>query len=250
MILTQILNPSHLVERMKRAIFYCLLCFGRSPKYEIRLAELRLKHDSDLSEVAQATGIRLETLTQQRDAGLDNPAYRFHRDRALLSYIVSHVDELRGCSWLDVGAGTGAVSVYFSEILKSSAFELCDVNVATRTNFPVRQIDGMTLDYGRNSFDLVLFSYVLHHAGDNAIPLLRDAHRITRKLVIVAEDPKETLSDCVWAYQDDKRGTFRGRKEWLELFSMLGFSVAHEHPLDCQGHSRHLFVLAPHKEPL
>ena len=136
---------------------------------------------------------------------------------------------------------------YLTESLGSSEFELCDRVPASRSNFPVKKVNGTSLDYPSKSFDLVFFSYVLHHAADDAIQLLRDAHRIARKFVIVTEDPKETHDDYLWAYVHDKRGTFRGTKEWIDLFSALGFSVVHQAKLDGVPHSRHFFLLAPHE---
>jgi SAM-dependent methyltransferase len=236
-----------ITERLKLAVFQRLLFLDHNPRYEVRRAMLNAARNGDLARLARETGIRQETLEHQRESGLDNPAYRFERDRGLLSYLIAHAAELKGCSWLDVGANTGAVNVYLSEILQSTDFALCDVTVPPRTNFPVRKIDGTRLDYEPDSFDLVLFNYVLHHASDNAISLLRDAHRIARRYVIVTEDPKITEADHHWAYQDDRRGTYRGLKEWRELFAMLGFALVHDEPLDCRGHSRHFFLLAPSK---
>ena len=211
----------------------------------MQLEELNAKRHGDLARLANETGISLETLVHQLDIGLDNPAYRFKRDAALFAYFLAEANRLRGCSWLDVGADTGAVSLYLSEILRSTDFTLCDVHTPPRSNFPVRHIDGTRLDYPDRSFDLVLFSYVLHHAADNTIQLLRDARRIARRNVIVAEDPKETEADRRWAYQDDPGGIFRGLREWRALFTLLGFSIVHEAPLSHHAHSRHLFVLAP-----
>jgi SAM-dependent methyltransferase len=148
---------------------------------------------------------------------------------------------------LDVGADSGALSVYLSAMLDSENFELCDVELAPRSNFPVRKTAGTHLEYVDNSFDLVLFCYVLHHAGENTIQLLQDAHRIARKYVIVLEDPKETDNDCLWAYVHDRRGTFRGLKEWRDMFSAIGFSLIYEKELDGDPHTRHFFLLAPKK---
>jgi SAM-dependent methyltransferase len=208
---------------------------------------LQAARETDFSALALQSGVSVETMRRQLMLGLDNPAYRFRRDQGLYDFLAAHRADLASSSWLDVGADTGAVSIYLSEILKSETFALCDVNVAKRTNFPVRQFSGERLDYDDDSFDIVLFSYVLHHAGDRAISLLRDAHRIARRYVIIAEDPKETDADCLWAYEDDRRGTFRGLAEWRALFSLLRFAVVHEAPLDCSAHSRHLFVLAPER---
>jgi len=235
------------MERTARVVFDVALTFARSPNLKVRSLALKLKHEGDLKQIGQQYGIGLETLQQQRATGLDNPAYRFHRDEGLLSYFASYAESLKGCSWLDVGADTGALSVYLSAMLDSNNFELCDVTPAPRSNFPVRKIAGTHLDYADDSFDLVFFSYVLHHAADDTIQLLRDARRIARKYVVVTEDPKETDDDCRWAYVHDKHGIFRGRKEWREIFSTIGFSLIYEKELDCNAHTRHFFLLAPNK---
>jgi hypothetical protein len=237
----------YLTELVERLILNVALLFVRAPNLNVRSLYLKFKQEGDLSEISKRHGIRLVTLQTQKQTGLDNPAYRFHRDEAFFSYFASHAENLKGSSWLDVGADTGAVSLYLSEILDSTQFELCDVTLAPRCVFPVKQIAGTQLDYGSNSFDLVLFSYVLHHAADNTIQLLRDARRIARKYVVITEDPKETDEDYFWAYTHDRRGTFRGRKEWVQLFAVIGFSLVYETALSCEGHSRHLFVLAPNK---
>jgi len=49
---------------------------------------------------------------------------------------------------------------------------------------------------------------MLHHASEKAISLLRGAHRIAWRYVILAENPKVTEADQRWAYQDDRRSTF------------------------------------------
>src|SRR5262245_19195705 len=64
---------------------------------------------------------------------------------------------------------------------------------------------------------------------------------------IVTEDPRETDDDSLWAYVHDKRGTFRGLKEWRNLFSAVGFTLVHEIELDGEPYSRHFFLLAPNK---
>ena len=191
----------YVTDRLKRLLFEMLLYFGASPAYAVKSSVLKFKLEGELSPICEKFGIRLETPQRQGDLGLDDPAYRFHRDARFFSYFVSNAESFRGCSWLDVGAGTGAMSLYLSEIFHSTDFELCDVQVPPHSNAPVRQIDGTHLDYKSDSFDLVFFSYILHHAADNTIPLLRDAHRIARRYVAVTEDPKETAADRLWAYK-------------------------------------------------
>ncbi len=238
-------HARHILERSQRVACGAALRFSRHPSLKLTYDYLRFKHDGDLPSVAAKYGIDVDVLERQRDAGIDNPAYRFHRDGGFFAYFAANAATLRGCSWLDVGADTGAVSLYLSKLLGSKNFELCDVSVAPRALFPVRQISGATLDYEPKSFDLVFFSYVLHHAADDTIQLLRDARRIARKYVVVTEDPKETDDDYYWAYKHDKRGTFRGCKEWRQLFEVVGLSIVHDEALNAELHSRHMFVLDP-----
>lgn len=234
-------------EWAKQLLLEMLVCFQRNPNYSLKLSIIKHKHQSDLSPISREFGIPLDVLHEQRDRGLDNPAYRFHRDAAFFSHFLFLSKSLAGCSWLDVGAGTGALSVYLSNILNSAQFELCDVDPPQHSNFPVKRIDGTHLEYESDSFDMVIFNYVLHHAADSTIPLLRDAHRIARRYVIVTEDPKESAQDRLWAYKHDARGTFRGLREWRELFALVGFSTVLETSLDDHVHTRHFFLLSPNK---
>jgi SAM-dependent methyltransferase len=235
----------YLTELVQRLTLNVALAFVRAPNLNVRSLYLKFKHEGDLPTISKRFGIKLMTLQGQKDTGLDNPGYRFHRDEAFFSYFGSHAESLRGSSWLDVGADKGALSLYLSEILESTSFELCDVTLPTCCNFPVKKIAGTQLDYECNSFDLVFFNYVLHHAGDDTLQLLRDARRIARKYVFITEDPRETEEDCLWAHVHDKWGTFRGRKEWLQLFSIIGFSLIYDTSLSSDVHSRHFFVLSP-----
>jgi hypothetical protein len=201
--------------------------------------------DAHLQAYAERYGIRVETLQRMVRGRFDIPSYRFDRDDALFRHLADRSAELRGASWLDVGAGRGCVSAYLADMLDSDRGELLDVEIERRTAAPVTPFDGRRLDRPDASVDLVLFSYVLHHAADSTFDLLREARRVATRNVLVLEDPKETRADRRWAHRHDPSGTFRGLREWRELFAVTGFDVVHETPLDCTDHSRHLFVLAP-----
>lgn len=178
---------------------------------------------------------------------LTGVAWKDVRDAALLEFL-GRSPELRGGTWLDVGACDGLVSRQIAEILGSSHYVCVDVRPrAART----RPFDGKRLEFAERSFDFVLFNWVLHHAADHTIPLLRDAARIARQYVIVAEDLKETGQDCQNAVQHDIRGTFRGDKEWREVFSLLGLEcvasldVPSRLAADAYEVTRRLYVLKP-----
>lgn len=47
-----------------------------------------------------------------------------------------------------------------------------------------KKFDGINIPYDDKSMDVVLFCDVLHHAGDNAPRLLRDAGRVGRRIIV------------------------------------------------------------------
>lgn len=47
-----------------------------------------------------------------------------------------------------------------------------------------KKFDGINIPYDDKSMDVVLFCDVLHHAGDNAVHLLRDAGRAGRRVIV------------------------------------------------------------------
>ena len=236
---------NELSDRLEAVALTAALRFTRHPSVQWRAQGLKHKRSADLPKLAVEYGIKPATVERMAAEGLDNPAYRFHRDAAFYKYFAARAHDWQGLTWLDVGADTGVVDAYLSDVLAPLAIELCDVNVAAKSAYPVRKIDGNALDYADDSFDFVFFTYVLHHAADATLTLLRDGHRIARKHVVVLEDPKETEDDYYWAYKHDKRATFRGRREWSELFALLGFTVTYEAALDSHIHSRHFYVLTP-----
>ncbi len=151
---------------------------------ELKRRALILDHrEDDLGAYATRYGIRRSALERMLREGLDVPGYRFQRDGAFYDYFATRTD-LHQTSWLDVGTGSGCVDAYLADMLSPHMLELCDLHVPPDTVYPVRQIDGAGLDYPNKSFDLVFVTYVLHHAADDAIPLLR-AHRIARRHVVV-----------------------------------------------------------------
>lgn len=233
-----------LIDRAQLASLRAGFKLTHHPGLQLRARELQHR-DDNTDDVQMRLGLSDATLERVLAAGLDNPGYRFARDLPFFEYMSARSAELKGCSWLDVGAGTGCVDLYLADMLQPTSFDLCDVDITAKTAAPVRQIDGTRLDYPDKGYDLVFFTYVLHHAADSTIQLLRDAKRIARTNVIVLEDPKETADDYRWAYRHDRRGTFRGHREWLSLFELLGFSLVHDQPLSADIHSRHLYVLAP-----
>lgn len=217
------------------------------PQIQIRHKYIKYLYNYCLGDVARDFNLPKDLLQQHLKSGIDNPAYRFTRDKAFYIWLDRNRNELKGSSWLDVGADVGCVSRYLSEYFQSSDMELIDVIKKKNTIFPVKIYDGSTLKYPNDSFDIVIFSYVLHHAADDTIRLLQDARKIARKFVIILEDNKDTKGDLIWAFRHDKSGTFRGLKEWRNLFKTIGFNISEDLPLSSEIHSRHFFLLGVNK---
>ena len=72
---------------------------------------------------------------------------------------------------LDVGGGDGQAGRIAKKAAPSRVASL-DVSGAGE------RFDGRNLPAAANSTDLVLFNYVLHHAADDTIPLLKEARRV------------------------------------------------------------------------
>uniref|UniRef100_A0A7S1MC14 Methyltransferase type 11 domain-containing protein n=1 Tax=Alexandrium catenella TaxID=2925 RepID=A0A7S1MC14_ALECA len=107
---------------------------------------------------------------------------------------------------------------------------------------------GHSLPHADKSKDVVLFSFVLHHAQDQTIGLLQDAKRVARQYIVVAEDFATSKAEAKALFHHDWNATFRGLTEWRKIFQVLGLAVAHEASIDeaCipgQQNQRRLFVL-------
>jgi SAM-dependent methyltransferase len=236
---------TELINRPKYALLSVMAKFTNIPQVQSRHKSLKYLYENTLDKVAREFNLPESMLADQLKRGLDNPGYRFARDAGFFRWLDKNRTDLKGISWLDVGACSGCVSAYMSHYFQSTDMELLDIDETAKRNFDVKLFDGSSLDYPDNSFDIVMFSYVLHHAADDTIKLLKDAHRIARKYVLVLEDSKEKREDYYWAFRHDKRGTFRGLKEWRYLFKEIGFDIETDCALSNEIHSRHFFALRP-----
>lgn len=128
---------------------------------------------------------------------------------------------------LDVGGGHGGLGEQVQAVAMPDSldWECIDVTESARC----AAFDGQSLPHASDSKDMVIFNYVLHHAADDTIPLLRHARRVARKYVVVVEDLKgENVDHAQQNFDHEWHGTFRGPKEWRELFSLLGLRLVHE----------------------
>jgi SAM-dependent methyltransferase len=87
---------------------------------------------------------------------------------------------------LDVGCGDGAVSALLQSKRPDVRVRGIDVLPRTKTYIPVELFDGANFPFEEASFDVVLFSDVLHHTEDPNI-LLQEARRVTSRYLLIKD---------------------------------------------------------------
>jgi SAM-dependent methyltransferase len=97
-----------------------------------------------------------------------------------------------GVRVLDVGCGDGLVSALLQQQRPDIAVQGIDVLPRAQTHIPVEIFDGTSIPFAKASFDVVLFSDVLHHTLDATI-LLREARRTAKQHVLIKDHYREGL---------------------------------------------------------
>jgi SAM-dependent methyltransferase len=102
--------------------------------------------------------------------------------------LASRISELipRDAHVLDVGTGDGQIAALIE--LRRPDVRICgiDLLVRERTEISVTPFDGRRIPFPDDSFDVVTFVDVLHHAAD-PMQLLREALRVSRNGLIVKD---------------------------------------------------------------
>jgi alpha-1,6-mannosyltransferase len=160
---------------------------------------------------------------------------------------------------LDLGAAEGYVG---DEIGRrtGAAVEVADVIPLNRTPHPLHLYDGQRLPFADDTFDLVVLSYVLHHA-EQPDRVLREAGRVGREVVVVESlvEGRRQEQALRWAdilanwWRSGRRGrhdagpAFRRAAAWRLFFEEHGFRVRTDRRRPGRLHPRALFVLEPEK---
>lgn len=98
----------------------------------------------------------------------------------------------RSARMLDVGCGDGLISAVLQSRRPDLVVTGIDVLPRRHTHIPVDIFDGSSIPFADQSFDVVLFSDVLHHTEDPAI-LLREARRVSRQNVLIKDHNRNGL---------------------------------------------------------
>ena len=132
---------------------------------------------------------------------------------------------------LDIGGGWG----FYAKPLASRKHHVTVLDVV-KPRFqkaPVVVYQGKRIPFADKSFDVSLFITVLHHISD-PVAVIREAHRVTRKTLIVVEDLYHHALGRWWTILRDQMYNFeffghpcqfKKAEEWVDLFEGLGFTL-------------------------
>jgi SAM-dependent methyltransferase len=98
-----------------------------------------------------------------------------------------------GVRVLDVGCGDGLISAQLQQKRPDISLQGVDVLPREQTHIPIEIFDGRRLPFLSASFDVVLFSDVLHHTVDPKI-LLQEACRTSRQHLLIKDHFRQGLA--------------------------------------------------------
>lgn len=134
-------------------------------------------------------------------------------------------------SILDVGCGDGSLDEMI--LMRKPGLNIRGIDVLVRENarIPVEPFDGLKIPFNDNSFDIVMFVDVLHHASDPAF-LLGEAKRVCRKGVVIKDHAMDgMLAETTLRFMDWVGNAHHGvalpynywaKSEWDKQIGLLG----------------------------
>lgn len=132
----------------------------------------------------------------------------------------------------DIGAGTGRMAHWLSH---AWGFEVTALDIVSPQwpEYKVEVFDGRQLPLADKSVDCALFAFVLHHCRHFEVQraLLREAARVARRWIFVAEDTPEDEGDRRSTRGHDRHGEFHSAAVWRTNFQRLKLRIIHEGPV-------------------
>lgn len=137
---------------------------------------------------------------------------------------------LVGKKVLDIGLGSGSTSaLLIDEGYKLQGVDV--VNASLYSNIQPLIYNGKDLPFADKKFDNGLLICVLHHCGKNQLPVLREAMRVCKRLIIVEDTYRNNLERFLVAARDSV-GNFeffyhhyRTVSDWKSVFDELSWKV-------------------------
>lgn len=139
----------------------------------------------------------------------------------------------RGAEILDLGCGSGIAGNEFRNFFEArvTGIDIRDWRIEKK---PFQIFDGVQIPFSDNSFDIVLISYVLHHAKYPEA-LLREAKRVARGKIVIYEDLPEGFFSKIYCklhqlsfdnlFGNPAKTSFKKAKDWEKIFKELGLKV-------------------------
>jgi SAM-dependent methyltransferase len=153
------------------------------------------------------------------------------RARVLAGMLAERIP--RGASVLDIGCGDGTIGRLIADARPDLRIEGVELMARPECQIPCRVFDGATLPMADATYDVCLFVDVLHHTSD-PVPLLREARRVTRDLVVIKDHLNESaLDDLTLRFMDwvgnrphGVRLTYnyQSRAQWADHFRTCGLT--------------------------
>lgn len=97
--------------------------------------------------------------------------------------------------------------------------------------------DGRNIPIEKDSFDVIIISFVLHHTSSNCIYLLQQLKNITTKYLIICEDLCGIDYPLKWherCFKHQKEGIFRSDEEWKFIFKSLDLDLIDTLNIRCE----------------
>jgi SAM-dependent methyltransferase len=91
---------------------------------------------------------------------------------------------------LDVGCGDGTMAHLLMQLRPDIQISGIDVLVRPTTQIQVTPFDGKEIPFAAGSFDVVMFTDVLHHTEDPLV-LLREAVRVARTAIVIKDHTRD-----------------------------------------------------------
>lgn len=155
-----------------------------------------------------------------------------------------------GSKILDLGCGSGIVGKKFQEYFRADLLGI-DIKDKLIEKIPFKRFDGENIPFSENAFDVVLLTYVLHHTK-NPTQLLKEAKRVSEKIIVYEDLPEGFLSklvcqlhgisfDKIWG--NPNRTSFRTKNGWKKIFSEIGLNLVFEKEIKNFPVKKELFIL-------
>lgn len=155
----------------------------------------------------------------------------------------------RGAKILDLGCGSGIVTKTLQDFFQAEVIGV-DIEDKRIVDVPFQIIDGQNLPFKDEEFEICFISYVLHHS-ENPQRLLKEAKRVSKKIIIYEDLPEGILSRLICKihgttyslFFKNKNHSFKSESQWEKIFKEIGLIVLFKRRINHFPPKKELFVL-------